>query len=37
MEQFFIEFMAVVALVFVVVALQKGFELYFRRKFEKDD
>ncbi len=32
LKNFLIEFLAVVALVFVVVALQKLFELYFKRK-----
>ncbi len=32
MQEFFVEFLAIVALVFVVVALQKVFEYYFKRK-----
>ncbi len=32
MQEFFVEFLAVVALVLVVVALQKVFEYYFKRK-----
>ncbi len=32
MQEFFVEFLAIVALVLVVVALQKIFEYYFKRK-----
>jgi len=33
MQEFFMEFLAIVVLVFVVVALQKVFEYLFKRKF----
>ncbi len=36
MREFFIEFAAIVALVLFIVALQKGFEYYFRRKLKDD-
>ncbi len=32
MQEFFMEFLAIIALVLVVVALQKVFEYYFKRK-----
>ncbi len=36
-KSFALEFLAIVALVFLIVALQKFFEFYFKRKFEKDE
>ncbi len=32
LQEFIMEFLAVVALVLVIVALQKGFEYFFKRK-----
>ena len=36
MSDFFMEFAAIVALVLFIVALQKGFEYYFKRKLGDD-
>ena len=35
MKEFMMEFLAIVAMVFVVVALQKFFEYFFKRKFDE--